>query len=257
MSDEIRKPAYFAIIPAKVRYDTSLRPNAKLLYAEITALADARGYCWSSNDYFAKLFDLSPKTISDLIGTLDKRGYITVEVVRDEATNEVQERRLWVEQRGTDTLSPPPPKNKGRGGPPKNGDTSPQKCGDPPPKNGEKNNTSINNTPPPPKGGQRKGSGLSDKARAMLNEYVAGDRELTEAMVALMEIRELSPKAKNTDRAVKMLLAELDELSGGDREAKLKIVKQSVLSGWVKVYSLKGGRASPQSCKPREEVPTW
>lgn len=153
VSEDIRKPAYFAIIPAKVRYDTTLRPNAKLLYAEITALADSTGYCWSSNDYFAKLFDLSPKTVSDLIGTLDKRGYITVEVVRDEATNQVQERRLWVEQRGADEICPPPPKNKGRGGPPKNGDTSPRKCGDPPPKNAEENNTSIINTPLPPKGG--------------------------------------------------------------------------------------------------------
>lgn len=152
MSEETRKPAYFAIIPAKVRYDTSLRPNAKLLYAEITALADARGYCWSSNDYFAQLFDLSPKTVSDLIGTLDKRGYITVQVIRDEETNEVMERRLWVEQHGMDDLPTPPPKNKGRGTPPRNGVTSPQKYGDPPLKNREKNNTSNNIPPISPKG---------------------------------------------------------------------------------------------------------
>lgn len=148
-----RKPAYFAIIPARVRYDANLRPNAKLLYAEITALADASGYCWASNDYFAQLFELSPKTVSDLIGTLDKRGYITVEVVRDQQTNEVQGRRLWVEQRGTNDLHTPPPKNKGRGAPLKNGGTSPQKCGDPPPKNKEKNNTRSNNTPYTPQGG--------------------------------------------------------------------------------------------------------
>lgn len=38
-----RRPGYWAVLPAKVRYDKTLRPNAKLLYAEITALADARG----------------------------------------------------------------------------------------------------------------------------------------------------------------------------------------------------------------------
>lgn len=113
----------------------------------------------------------------------------------------------------------------------------------------------LSNTPhKPPKGGRRKGTGLSDKARAMLNEYVAGDQELTEAMVALMEMRELSPKAKNTDRAVKMLLAELDELSGGEREAKLKIIKQSVLSGWAGVFPLKGGTAAPLKRKEVRHV---
>ena len=38
-----RRPGYWAVLPATVRYDKTLRPNAKLLYAEITALADANG----------------------------------------------------------------------------------------------------------------------------------------------------------------------------------------------------------------------
>ncbi len=50
MSGE-RRPGYWAVLPATVRYDKTLRPNAKLLYAEITALADARGYCWATNSY--------------------------------------------------------------------------------------------------------------------------------------------------------------------------------------------------------------
>lgn len=73
--DAERKPAYWAVLPAKVRYDEGLRPNAKLLYAEITALADMYGYCWASNEYFAKLFGLATRTVSDLIGTLAKCGY--------------------------------------------------------------------------------------------------------------------------------------------------------------------------------------
>lgn len=112
----------------------------------------------------------------------------------------------------------------------------------------------VKNTPLPPKGGRRRKAGLSAETRAMLNEYVAGDRELTEAMVALMELRELSPKAKNTDRAVKMLLTELDELSGGDRGVKLKIIKQSVLNGWAGVFPLKGGRAAPTKRKEVRHV---
>ena len=35
----------YSVIPARVRDDHSLRPNAKLLYGELSALAQAEGYC--------------------------------------------------------------------------------------------------------------------------------------------------------------------------------------------------------------------
>jgi hypothetical protein len=70
---------YWAFIPADVRYDDRLSPNAKLFYAEITALTNQEGYCWASNEFFANIYKVSPKTISRWISELKKAEHITVE----------------------------------------------------------------------------------------------------------------------------------------------------------------------------------
>lgn len=93
-----RKPAFWAVLPARVRYDPELRPNAKLLYAEITAMADATGYCWASNAYLAELFAISPRTVRELVQSLERKGYLSVEVIRDPGNNAVVERRIWVDR---------------------------------------------------------------------------------------------------------------------------------------------------------------
>ena len=92
---EERKPGYWAVLPARVRYDETLRPNAKLLYAEISAMSDATGFCWATNRHLAKLFGISQDTVSDLIGQLARRGYLCVEVLRNEK-NAISERRIWL-----------------------------------------------------------------------------------------------------------------------------------------------------------------
>lgn len=42
MSEPYR--SLYSVIPARVRDDRALRPNAKLLYGELSALAQAEGY---------------------------------------------------------------------------------------------------------------------------------------------------------------------------------------------------------------------
>ena len=144
---ENRKPSYWAVLPAVVRYDANLKPNAKLLYAEISSLCDAQGYCFASNKYFAQNFELDPTTIQRLIKALVDRGYISVEVERDKTTNEVVARRIFAGINPAGAFAPPSPQNCG--------DPSPQKCGDPSPQNcGIEQSTYIINTPLPPKGGQ-------------------------------------------------------------------------------------------------------
>ena len=95
MDNEIFK-SYYAIIPANVRYDTDLPPNAKLLYGEITALCNEKGYCWASNDYFAKLYNVEKRTISRWISALVKKDYIKTELTYKENSKEVEQRRLYI-----------------------------------------------------------------------------------------------------------------------------------------------------------------
>ena len=90
------KKSYYAVIPANIRYDESLPPNAKLLYGEITALCNSEGYCWASNKYFAELYGVSPVTISRWINELVGRGYITSQIIYKEGTKEIVNRYIQI-----------------------------------------------------------------------------------------------------------------------------------------------------------------
>ena len=70
------EPNFYAVIPATVRYDNDLIPNAKLLYGEISAMCSVEGYCWAENLYFAQLYKVSLFTISRWISKLESNGHI-------------------------------------------------------------------------------------------------------------------------------------------------------------------------------------
>ena len=88
------KKSYYAIIPANVRYDEDLTPNAKLLYGEVTALCNEKGYCWANNSYFADLYGVSNVSISKWINQLVKQGYLSSEIKYKEGSKEILYRYL-------------------------------------------------------------------------------------------------------------------------------------------------------------------
>ena len=90
------KKSYYAIIPAEVRYDEELPPNAKLLYGEITSLCNEKGYCWATNQYFADLYHCSISAVKKWISALVKKGYISLELIYKEGTKQVLQRKLYI-----------------------------------------------------------------------------------------------------------------------------------------------------------------
>ena len=131
-----KNTAYYAIIPAEVRYDPDLPPNAKLLYGEITALSHETGYCWASNRYFAELYGASIRSVKNWIGALSEKGYIQIKLIYREGSKEVESRFITIT--GSEKNFTTPGK-KFHEGSEKNFTT-------PGEKNFPDNNTSINNT---------------------------------------------------------------------------------------------------------------
>lgn len=102
MSEEKKqkvKPSYYAIIPANVRYCEDLPDKAKLLYGEISCLAQGEQkeakYCWANNQYFADLYGVHKNTISKLISLLVKYEFIAIEIIREQ--KQVKERRIYID----------------------------------------------------------------------------------------------------------------------------------------------------------------
>lgn len=96
---------FYAIIPATVRYDNRIPANAKLLYGEITALCNERGYCWATNAHFAELYDVKNRSITNWLGALEEAGYIQREEIYEKGTKRVQERRIYIVENNCDTPS--------------------------------------------------------------------------------------------------------------------------------------------------------
>ena len=115
--------SYYAIIPANVRYNKNLTDGAKLLYGEITALCNEKGYCWATNGYFSELYGVTKVTISRWIKSLIDEGYIESELKYKEGSKEIDSRYIQI-------CYDPINKN----------DNTPIN------KNDKDNNTSINNT---------------------------------------------------------------------------------------------------------------
>lgn len=76
-------PAYYAIIPAPVRYDVDLPLSAKLLYSELTACSNIYGYCTVDNKYLSEVCEISNRRVEQCLNLLETKGYIAIDTTEN------------------------------------------------------------------------------------------------------------------------------------------------------------------------------
>ena len=223
---------YYAIIPANVRYDKNLKDKAKLLYGEITALCNEKGYCWASNRYFAELYSVSIKTISTLIKNLIDNGYIYSEIIYKEGSKEIDKRYLKLVNNPIENIVNTPMEEKVN-------TPMEEKVNTPMEEKVKDNNTIFNNTIINNKKEKKeKASSKNNKSEIdMLIEEYTNNTELKNTLIEFVKHRK-SLKAPMTTRALKQLMNKLNSLATNDF-TKIEILNESILNGWKGVFPLK------------------
>lgn len=235
---EEQQKAYYAIIPANVRYDKDLVPNAKLLYGEITALCNEKGYCWASNQYFAELYNVSDRTIKNWISQLADKGYIQRSAKYREGTKEIEQRKLFIGRENNFTTSGnyfPDPRE--------NNFTTPSE------NNFPVNNTSINNTFNNTNIYKGKKKQKSETVNSVIAEYTE-NKDLQDALHDFVDMRTKARKPL-TVRAMKLSLNELDKLAVDD-VTKIAIVNQSIVHSWLTFYKLQNNNNGQRQLTRKE-----
>lgn len=232
--DESRSPSYYAIIPASVRYDKTVSSSAKLLYGEISALCNQKGFCWAENAYFQELYGVGKNTIIRWINELESGGYIQKNIQYD--GKKVIGRCLSIAPNDTRWS---------------------QKCDEGSPKNdtcpGIKNDTSIpiNNTI------NNNTINKSKKERgvvsfdSMISAYT-DNAELKADLAEFIKMRKLIRKPL-TNRALELTLKDLDRLGSSDC-VKSQILQQSIKNSWQGVFPLKQDGESVSVLDPLKQA---
>jgi hypothetical protein len=215
------KKSYYAIIPANVRYDADLTPNAKLLYGEITALCNEKGYCWAKNEYFAELYSTSEKSITRWIKNLADKGYIETEIKTfryDDGT--VKKMRYVHIDRNV--------RNRQENIEPDHTDKNVHHQRD---KNEAYNNTSTTNTDV---------NNIKKERKASYDEILSTitDEDLKTLYLDYIKMRKLI-KAPMTDRALQTLIKKVNELEPDSIDNQKKLLETAIMNNWKSVYPLK------------------
>ena len=209
MQEEISRD-YFVIIPAAVRFDKKLSPNAKLLFGDIWALCNKRGYCWATNGYFAQMYGVRKETISRLINELKDENYINIKI--DDEKNRSIKVLCKALQKAQSPLD-------------KNVMGYRQNCHTPLDKNVNHNNT-YNNT----------SNNTINKKKESYDSILSKitDSSLKNEYYEYIKMRKLN-KSPLTNEALKLLMERVDSLADNNAD-KISMLKNAIMKNYKTVY---------------------
>ena len=82
-------------IPAEIWCNSDLSWVEKVMLREIDSLNDERnGGCYASNGYFSEFFGLSKSRVSEIIGSLVRKKYVSTYLVKHTDSGEIRTKRL-------------------------------------------------------------------------------------------------------------------------------------------------------------------
>ena len=223
----MEKPNFYGIMPADVRYDRNLKPMEKILYTEITALTNSKGYCFATNSYFAELYEVHKNTVGTWISNLEKQGYIKTVLIYKKGTKEIMERRIYINQKNVIPINEKidTPINE-------KVDTYQRKACDPINEKVEDNNT-----------------------RLILNNniiYLFKSSEFKEKFDYFVQQRKLERKKEGKDLGIleiDLYQKRLYELSKGDEKEALKILEKAIMRNWKDFYIEEGKNGNSNNTK--------
>ena len=225
-----QEASYYAIINARVRYDDRLTANAKLLYGEITALANKNGYCYATNSYFAELYKVTERTIIRLIKQLDELGYISVRLTGNPTSGIAYGRRIYIDSSAaaifdqeTLTKMSPPDKNVTQ----TLTKMSPHTLNN-------KNNIYI-------RAREKKtdDSEARSELTAWAESYTDDSYELVSRLLDFCDSRKRKQNPIPSGRAVTILTNKLIRYSNGSIPVMLRMLDEAIERNWSSVYELK------------------
>lgn len=88
------RPSNHTILPAIVRYCEEITDFERVLFSEIGALTNQKGYCTASNRYLADIFRKEPQHISRSISKLAEVGFLHCALILE--GRQVIERRIFL-----------------------------------------------------------------------------------------------------------------------------------------------------------------
>ena len=209
---KMEKPNYFGILPANVRYDKNLKPMEKILYTEISSLTNKDGYCYATNSYFSRLYEVHKNTVGTWINNLEKQGYIKTVLIYKKGTKEIIERRIYINQKIDVPINEKVDTYQQKDLEPIN-----EKVDTPINENIEENNTSINNK--------------------INNIYLYKGNEFEKAFsdFKIMRVDKKEPLSKPAED---LILMKLYKLAGDNEQLAIEILNKSTINSWKDIFPI-------------------